>query len=171
MIESIIVRDRGTTPRSLRKVWTASSAEAFATAGQYFHDHFRDRRFTEAHARAAGYKRRKGELQAYGSKAFWRSYTGRKLKYQGHMRPLEYSGKTRDRIKTMYRITSNSKRGRVTYRGANTFSRRHAKSQIRMQDEFRRLLPEELIQLGQVYDAKLDELLGDSNWQSSTTVA
>ena len=171
MIGTIKIRERGPTPRSMRKVWTASSRTAFADTGEHFHDHYRDRRFTHSHARAAGYKRRKGEGQPVGSKSRKRSYTGRKESRYGHSRPLEFSGKTRDKIETAYKVTSTSKKGRVAYRGARVFNFRPPKSQINMAEEFRRLLPEEEVQLGQHYDSRLDAEMDDSNWSGQAAVA
>lgn len=167
-IGRIVLRERGAVPRGMKRVWNRASAQAYASAAQHFHDVFRDRRFTHAHAEAAGYKKRKGEGQPRGSKAWKRSYTGRKFAKYGHTRPLEWSGKTRDKIATQYRVASSSKWGRVIYSGASKFSLRHPKSQIRMQEEFRRLLPEEEVQLGEVYDRRLDQLMGEDD--SSTTV-
>ena len=92
----IQIRERGPVPRNMRRVWNVASKTSFLAAADFFDDNLRDRRFTEAHARAAGYKRRKGELQPRGSKSFRRSYAGRKLRDHGHQRPLEFSGKTRD---------------------------------------------------------------------------
>ncbi len=115
----------------------------------------RDARFTEAHARAAGYAHRKGELLPRDTAAFRRSYTGRKLRMFGHTRPLEFSGETRNKVRAAS-INATNKMGRAAYPGASKFNFRHPKSKIRMNEEFTRLLPHEVEQLGEYYDQQLD---------------
>jgi hypothetical protein len=152
------IRDRGTTPRGMRKAYSAASREAwFATAVQ-FHTVYRDRRFTNEHALEAGYGRRKGELLARGTKAFQRSYTGRKLRMFGHTRPLEFTGETRNKMRAAS-ISSTRNMGRAAYPGASKFSFKHPKSKIRMHEEFRRILPREASELGEYYDEQLDAKL------------
>ncbi|QDT07995.1 hypothetical protein K227x_64250 [Rubripirellula lacrimiformis] len=169
MIGPIQIRQRGPTPRGMRRIWGNASKEAYAAAAQFFDDHLRDRRFTEAHARAAGYKKRKGENQT--GRARRRSYTGRKEREFKHNRPLEFTGKTRKALESGGRISSTKNRARVRYPQARKFSYRHPKSQIRMQEEFRTLLPEEEVQLGQVYDRRLDELLDSNDFTSVRKIA
>lgn len=165
MIEFIKIQERGPAPRGMKSIWNQASKTAWLAAIEHFDDHFRDRRFTHAHARAAGYYRRKGELAAPGSKAFRGSYTGRKRRQFGHTRPLEFSGKTRDRLRSGGRRTSTRSGARVTYSQASVFNFKPPKSQIDMAAEFRRLLPEEEMQLAQVYDSRLDRELADANFQ------
>lgn len=165
MIELIQIKERGPTPRGMQRTWNASSKVAFLEAAEFFDDHLRDRRFTHTHARAAGYKRRKGELQPEGSKSFRRSYTGRKKRQFGHTRPLEFSGKTRDRLRSGGRRTSTSKGARISYHQASVFNFRHPKSQIDMAAEFRTILPEENQQLALAYDRRLDRELDDANFK------
>ena len=155
----------------MKKVWRASSKLAFLEAGEYFDDHLRDRRFTIAHARAAKYTPRKGELQPVGSKAWKATTAGQKWRKEGHDRPLEMSGETRDKLRTGGNKKATSNRVTIRYPQARVFNRRHSKSQINMSEEFTRLIPEEEIQLGQVYDRRLDRELADSNYTETTTVA
>lgn len=154
---AIGIRQRGPIGRGMRKAVNAASKVAWHKTAEYFHLYLRDERFTEEHARAAGYTLRKGEGQPRGSKAFARSYTGRKLRSQGHTRPLEFTGDTRRAMNLGFNIKSTSKGGRVAYRSASKFSFRHPKSQIRMSEEFRRLLPSEVAELGRIYDDELDK--------------
>lgn len=126
---------------------------------EYFDLHLRDKRFTEEHAREAGYMRRKGELQPRGSKAFHRSYTGQKLARKGHTRPLEFSGDTRRAMNASATYSSTSNGGRVKYSGAKNFNYRHPKSQIRMGEEFRRITDSESVELARVFDQQLDKYL------------
>ncbi len=149
------IRDRGTTPRGMRKAYSAAARAAWFATALRFHTVYRDRRFTEEHAREAGYARRKGELLARGSKAFQRSYTGRKLRLFGHTRALEFSGETRNKMRAAS-ISSTRTMGKAAYPGASKFSFRHPKSKIRMQEEFRRILPREADELGQYFDEQLD---------------
>lgn len=161
---SISVRERGKTPRGMKKAFNAASKQAWADTAEHFHDHMRDARFTPEHGREAGYAARKGELQPRGTKAFKRSYYGRKLNSKrgggiGEANPLESTGETRRNVATQYRISSTSKGARIRYIGARKLNFRHPKSRIRMTDEFRRLLDSERIQLASVYDSALDRYL------------
>lgn len=152
------IRERGATPRGMRKAFNAAARAAWYATALFFHSVYRDRRFTEEHAREAGYARRKGELLTRGTKAFERSYTGRKLRLFGHTRPLEFSGRTRAQVRAAS-ISSTSKMGKAAYPGASKFSFRHPKSKIRMQDEFRRITDREADELGQYFDEQLDQEL------------
>lgn len=152
---TIKTRERGSTPRRMKKAFNAASKEAWYRTALRFHSEYRERRFTEAHALAAGYTKRKGELIARGTKAFRQSYTGRKLRIKGHTLPLVWSGRTKKETERAS-ISSTSKAGRATYRGANTFNFRNPKSKVRMNEEFTRLIPKEAIELGEYYDQQFD---------------
>lgn len=149
------IRDRGTTPRGMLKAFNAASRAAWFLTALLFHSVYRDRRFSEEHARQAGYGRRKGELLARGSAAFRRSYTGRKERMFGHTRPLEFSGETRAKMRTAS-ISSTRSMGKAAYPGASKFSFKHPKSKLRLHEEYRRILPQEADELGQYYDQQLD---------------
>ncbi|QDV22921.1 hypothetical protein [Aureliella helgolandensis] len=159
---AVQVRERGATPRRMKTAYTAASRKAWHAVALRFHTEYRDKRFTEEHAREAGYVRRKGELLPRDSKAFRRSYTGRKLLLKGHTRPLEFSGKTRRAVRAVS-ISETSKGGKAAYRGANTFNFRHPKSNIRMSDEFRFITPREARELGEYYDLQLDRFLAEGD--------
>lgn len=149
------IRDRGTTPRGMRKAYSAAARAAWFLTALLFHSVYRDRRFTNDHASEAGYGARKGELMARGTKAFQRSYTGRKLRMFGHTRPLEFTGATRNKMRAAS-ISSTRTMGRAAYPGASKFSFKHPKSKIRMHEEFRRILPKEAEELGNYFDEQLD---------------
>ena len=166
MIEYIRVRERGASPRGMRKVWNAGSKLAFMAAAEFFDDHLRDRRFTTAHAQAAGYTKRKGEGLPRGTKAYRRSYAGQKESRYKHNRPLEKSGDTREKLRTGGRRTSTKEKARITYSQARVFNYNHPKSMVRMSDEFTRVLPEENEQMAEVYDSRLDRELADTSFQS-----
>ncbi len=144
----------------MKSAFNAASKTAWYAAALHFHTEFRDRRFEEDHQRAAGFALRKGQGMARGSKAYRRSYTGRKEARRGHTRALEFTGDTRKAVRSAS-ISSTSNRGRAAYRGASKFSFRHPKSRIRMQDEFRRLLDSEITELAEVYDRELDKEWGE----------
>lgn len=134
-----------------------SLARSWAVAGRFFHANLRDRRFTLEHAKKAGYAPRKGQQQGIGTKAFFRSYTGRKLKRFGHMRPLEWSGETRKAVR-MANISSTSNGARVAYAGARAFNFRNPNSDptMNLNLEFRKVLPEEGILLAKEIESTIN---------------
>lgn len=168
-IGHIRIRERGPTPRRLVKVYNASSKEAYYDVGLHFHSDMRDERFTNEHAEKAGYHKRKGEAQPRESKSFRRSYTGRKFRQFGHTRPMEFSGDTRQAMRTAS-ISSTSKSVRVRYPGSNKLSYKHPKSQIKMQDEFRTLLDSEITTLAELFDRRVDDLMAANQETSTTTI-
>jgi hypothetical protein len=159
---TIKTRERGNTPRGMKRAFNAASKSAWYDVAVRFHAEYRDKRFTEEHAREAGYGHRKGELMARGTKAFRQSYTGRKLRIKGHTRPLEFSGETRQLVR-MASISSTAKGGKAAYAGASKFNFKHPKSKIRMSEEFRRVTAKEAEALGQYYDQRLDQHLAEQD--------
>ena len=171
MIPAIDVKykEKGAVPRKMRKVYTASSKVAWYDTGIRFHGEFRDKRFSVAHARKAGYKPRRGEEPGLTQQEFFRSYTGRKLKKFGHRRPLEFSGETRRNVRSAS-ISSTSKGSRVRYPGARKLNFRNPHSDIRMAEEFRKLLPDEITDLAQHYDRKLDHEMNADNTTETRSI-
>jgi len=155
MIRAIVVKERGATPRNLRKAYTAGSKTSWATAGKWYHANRRDLRFTTSHARKAGYAPRRGEEPGLSQREFWSSYTGIKQRKWGHRRPLEFSGETRRLVRAVS-VSSTSKSVRLGYAGARKFNFRNPHSQVQMADEFRRLTPDEPALIGKQYDIALD---------------
>jgi hypothetical protein len=152
---TMAIRDRGNTPRGMKRAFNAASKAAWHDTAVEFHRNYRDKRFTPAHAAEAGYMSRKGEQIPRGTKAFRQSYTGRKLRKFGHTNPLEYSGETRRKVRSAS-ISSTSKGGKAAYAGASKFNFRHSRSKIRMSEEFQRITAREAESLGQFYDQRLD---------------
>lgn len=146
----------------MKRAYNAASKAAWYDVALRFHSEYRDKRFTEDHAREADYGRRKGELMSRGTSQFRKSYTGRKLRIKGHTRPLEFSGETRRKVR-MASISSTSKGGKAAYSGASKFNFKHPKSKIRMSEEFRRITAKEADQLGQYYDDRLDLHLAEQD--------
>jgi hypothetical protein len=161
---AIQVRERGATPRNMKRVFNAAKKLAWHDTAVRFHAEYRDRRFTLEHAEEAGYARRKGELIARDSKAFRASYTGKKLRMFGHTRPLEFTGETRRKVRSAS-ISSTSNMGKASYSGAAKFNFRHPRSKIRMGEEFRRITRREAQELGQFFDLALDRRLAEADAQ------
>ncbi len=173
-VKDYLVMTRGGYKKAIR----ASLKEAWYEAGIYFHTHLRDKRFTKEHAKKAGYTPRKGEASAgvanyYGnSKAFMKSYTGRKLKKFGHTRPLEFSGTARRLVRTAS-ISSTSNGSRVRYPGARVFNYKNPFSNpaMNLNLEFRTILPEEAEQIGRDMNDRIDsKFVFDESQRSFVTI-
>ena len=112
-------------------------SQGYTEAGRLWHRRFSRKHFTHQGARKYGYKKRKGQEFAFGSKGFKRSYTGQKWRRFRHTNPLQYTGESK-------RIVANQTRIKATKRGAvkasvimpaRTFNRRPAGSMINMRVE------------------------------------
>jgi hypothetical protein len=150
MIGKILVKEI-TGPRHLGKFVSAKLKRSWFDGGLFFHTRLREERFTERHARLAGYAPRKGEEYHRGDKRFWQSYTGRKYKKFGHTRPLEFTGNTRKAI-SQATISSTSVGVRISYPGANKFNYKNPFSApgMNLNLEFRSILPVEAEQIATV---------------------
>lgn len=159
MIRAIKLRERGATPRGMAKRLNAMKRESALTMARFFHTELVDNRFTEGHARRAGYARRSGK------------YTQRKQRLKGHRRPLEYSGQTRRKVRAKVRLssTATSRRtsAKASYTGARKLSFRPKGGRINMQKEFRTITRDEAEQLAKVYDRELDQHLKRDNTSES----
>ena len=144
--------------------FNASSKLAWADTATHFHAHLREKRFTPEHAEKANFAKRRGQNMSPSDKGYYRQYYGYKLRNPrlgggaGKANPLWKSGDTRKAVRSV-QISSTSKGGRAAYSGANVFNYRNPKSRIRMNEEFRRIVPDEAIELAGVYDASLDDHL------------
>lgn len=164
----ITIRERGPTPRKLRKVYTAAKRVAWLATGKLFHLEMRDKRFTSEHGRKAGYAPRQGEVAGLGRR-WWSTYTGQKQKKWGHTRPLEWSGETRRAVKSA-NITSTTKGARVAYPGARKLNYRRWPTSPHMAEEFRRLLPDEITPLANTFDESLDREMNRDQTQEMRQV-
>lgn len=145
-IRAIKIRERGAVPRSMAKQHREASRAAYQQIAEQHHRENTPKRFTKEHGQAAGYRKRKGEELQFGTKAFWNSYTGRKLRKFGHMLPLVWSGQTRDRARiATIQVTIN--RGQIRY-SVNALN-----YQPWTRDEFTRLTPAEVETLGQTWES------------------
>lgn len=158
-IGRITITERGPVPRRMAKYHRAASKAGYQAAAEYHHRHHTPKRFTVAHGREAGYRPRAGEKLPFGSKMFWGSYYGRKLKggrgRDGTAAPLVWSGETRERAR-MTTISVTANRGQLRY-SVNALSFRGFP-----QEEFRRIIPRELERLGQVFDQVYNKVFNDS---------
>jgi hypothetical protein len=149
------IRERGPAPRGFAKIVNVAKRESWEQAGLFFHDELRDNRFTQAHATAAGYGQRK------------KRYTFRKLKEEGHTRPLEKSGETREAVRrygTLRAVSTNrSSELRIAYPGARKFNFRHPKSTINMVIEFTTITLAESEKVARVFDRELDMRINSDN--------
>jgi hypothetical protein len=118
----------------------------------------RDERFTKEHGRKAGYAKRKGEESGLDTKAFFRSYTGRKLRKWHHTNPLQWSGETRRNVRHA-NIYTTSKGARVAYAGARKLNFRPRGGSINMAQEFRKLLPDEIDRLAREFDTQYESAM------------
>lgn len=151
---------RGAAPGSEAlkpREWNRIQKEEFARVGYQWGEDYRPLHFTEGASQRYGYMARKGERLPRGSKAYKRSYTGRKEATKGHTRPLVYSGKS-EQASEAYRVRGI---GQGDAAGARvsmltpTLNYRHPKSQIRMADELRSTTPAEENELGRFLEARI----------------
>lgn len=164
MLSGIKVTELGVVPRNLRKSVNASLKEAWSDTGEVFHREYREKRFTEEHAREAGYYKRKGQNLPFDSRGWRRMYYGRKYRSakmgggKDMALPLVKSGETRELVRSAS-ITSTSQGVKVRYSGARKLNYRNAKSRIRMNEEFTRITEKEADSLSVTLDERLGEHL------------
>jgi len=125
--------------------------KAWYEPGKNLHENFRPKHFTQEGAREYGYAPRRGEESGTSGKAFWRSYTGRKLKKFGHTLPLVYSGDLRDRTR-IARIDSKADGVRVVLPQANKANFHNPKSNVNMREELTRISADEARQSAELLD-------------------
>ena len=151
---------RGAAPGSEAlkpREWNRVQKEEFARVGYQWGEEYRPRHFAEDASQRYGYIARKGERLPRGSKAYERSYTGRKEAQVGHTRPLEFSGKSRE-ASERYRVRGigqGEAAGARVSMPTPTLNYRHPKSQIRMADELRSVTPAEENELGRFLEARV----------------
>lgn len=168
MIEAIVIKERGPTPRGLARERRKAQKQAWLETGKEFHSRLMPKRFTLEGAAELGYTKRKGELMPRGSRGYRRSYTGRKERRFGHRLPMVYSGESRAlaRIRDV-RATGNGARVVIHARKLNL---RHPKSRVRMAQEIRRVSSAEAKLIGRWYDGRLDTQLNQINHSDEKAV-
>jgi hypothetical protein len=130
------------TPDLPKRVWNNVQKHAFEQAARLWRDEHLPKHFTTRGAKLYGYEPRSGEGKS--GKAFWRSYSGRKKKYLGHMRPLVFSGESRRRALGS-RTKATSKYGAVPI-NAPALSYKNPHSDIDMRSEVTRITEAEVRQ-------------------------
>lgn len=149
-IPRIKIVERGAVPRAMMRYHRDAMRAGYRAAALHFNEVFRPRRFTVAHAVAANYRKPAGLTKyAFGSKAFWRSYYGRKLRRTGEALPFVNTGRTRSRAAAPTLVVS-------TKAGTLRYSVNALNYIPQAPDDFRRLLPSEINELGQVFNKAYD---------------
>lgn len=144
MINSILVIEVGPTPGIWKREHNRLMRESFEQAGAFYHVQFMHKHFTRAGAKEYGYKPRAGEQAGIGSRRFFRSYSGRKLREKGHQRPLVWSGAS-ETLARIRDVRANSRRGRIVQH-ARGLNRKNPNSEIDMAREVRTVSRSEALQ-------------------------
>jgi len=103
---------------------------------------FRPVHFTARGFNLYGYTPRKGQDAPRGSKSFWQSYFGQKLRKMKHSLPLVYTGELRDATAQGY-VRATGRSGRYVMPGAQKANFRYWGSSINMRDELTRVTASE----------------------------
>lgn len=114
--------------------------------------------FGNAASRRYGYTPRAGERGAGRRQTFDRSYTGRKLKFLKHTRPLEFTGEGKRQALNGARLVYAT-RDKVRIPLPTKFNWRHPKSRVRMADEIRAVTAGESKELTAFLVETIDRLL------------
>ena len=144
--------------RQMRTIMRRAMKDSWASTGRHFHVNHRDLRFTATHARKAKYTLRSGEGMGPRATTFGRTYTGRKLRQKGHMKPLVWSGEARSLARSAS-VKSTSTGVKIRYAGLRKLNLRHPKSRVRMNEEFRRIADYEVPTFRRVYEHDLKKQL------------
>ena len=128
-----VAKRHGVAKRGLPKL----RKETLMLIAREWHRRYHRRHFTREAYQLYGYTPRSGEDLPMGSKAWKRSYTGRKTRMKKHRLPLVWSGASRT-LAAIRDIRGTSRYGKAVLhcRGLN---RRNPNSRIRMRDEVTRV--------------------------------
>lgn len=155
------IKHTGATPGVTRRRLNQIMKQAWRAAGGFWHQTLRPKHFTKRGAKEYGYSPRQGEAGHRGKPIkFARSYTGRKLRDQGHTRPLEYSGASRT-LTRIRDVRATSKGGRVVLH-ARTFNRPRKNATMSMREEMTAVSAKEQKQIARVIDKVIQKLLNAS---------
>lgn len=166
MLDKIEIRTRGVVGRDMEKTMRNAVAESWMDVGREFAIKFIPKRFTPAHAIEAEYQPRAGQRKPRGSKEFWGSYFGRKLKKTGSADPFVYSGESRRAARTAF-ITSTSKGAAVRLKLPHLVQGRS----IKYLKDFVKITAQERPVLAEMYDRFLDARLAAIQSNSTTTIS
>jgi hypothetical protein len=107
------MREIGPTPKHIRRELPKLKKYAFRRVATEFHRQTWARKhFTQRGATEYGYEPREGQPGRPHPEGFQRSYTGRKLRKEGHTYPLVYSGRSR-LLARFPRISATSKKATI----------------------------------------------------------
>lgn len=124
--------------------------------------------FGNAASRRYGYTPRAGERGS--GKRFDRSYTGRKLRFLKHTRPLEFSGEgKRQALNGQRLVYATRDKARIPL--PTKFNWRNMSSKVRMADEIRAVTPAESKELTDFLVQNIDRNLGGGGRQGASRVA
>ena len=160
------IKYTGLVPKGMKKrVFNDILREAYTETGRYWHERYLPDHFTVQGARKYGYKKRKGEGES--GKSFWKSYSGQKKKYKGHMRPLVFSGEG----ETQSRLF----RPRATKKGVavilpRKFNYRHPNSEVNMREEITATTPDEIADMQRFFEREVQKRLDAMNDTEQQTI-
>lgn len=144
----IDISETGPTPGMMKREFNRIVARAYRVMGIHWHREFLPKHFTAEGGKEYGYAPRAGAAGGSSGKAFWRSYTGRKIRSKKtekpQPRPLVYSGESR--LKSKYQdVRSNSKGGTVVLhlRALNFTRRKGSSTELNMRTELTSTTPAE----------------------------
>ena len=119
-----------------------------------------------------GYKPRDGETSS-GSRAFFRSYTGKKQKYMHHTLPLVWSGELRDSTKD-FRIeataTSNGSRVRIVLPSSQKANFKNQFTNINMREELTTVSPKEGEELSEILSKAIQRRVNATGQTCNVTI-
>jgi len=124
-----------------RRAIQQHTRESLAAMGREWHARYLPLHFDESAYQRYGYYQRKGMGLATDSRAFRRSYAGRKVRKIGSNRPLVFTGET-FALARLLKLRVTSKQARVIL--PSGLNRKHPKSRISMRDEVTRLTQNEV---------------------------
>lgn len=140
MIGFILIKETGPTPKITKTQHNEIMSYVLGQVAANHHMKYMWMHFRRDTARRYNYKPRNGE--GLSGAAFYKSYTGQKLKKKGHMNPLVFSGVSETLAKI--RDVRATRSAAVLVQHARGLNRRNPKSDINMAEEIRTVAPSEM---------------------------
>lgn len=147
--------------RRLRGQFSRAKKAAYHKIGVHWFRYLRPKHFTHEGFREYGYTPRKGQELPRGSREFWKSYCGRKLRLHGHMLPLVFTGESRGLSRTA-NVRATSKGVRVVMAAVRKLNWRHPESQVYAAAELRRVSDGEARELTRIFGFELNRRLSEA---------
>lgn len=168
MISSISIKwQTPFAPGIARKAMREIIKATWHDVGVLWHSQMRPKHFTKRGAREYGYATRQGERATPGSRAFRRSYTGRKFREKGHTLPLVWTGESRA-LSRLRDVRATSTRVRIVMR-TNRLNLRHRSSRINMAQELRTISRSEQRAIRGFINRTVDKRIRDAEREKRTT--